>query len=226
MSHKSRHYTPKMDISIKPQEHLEYINFHKKVDFKKYKHDELIEMSCGLFGKSINLEEKRKILFYLGHLGTVESYRILEKYLKNPDKKLKSWTALCLEECRMFLESDLMNHEKDLIFGGAGGDGLRMRYYIVISSPNNVFTRDDKDNINTAFRAICENLNSLMEKVQFSENYALMTVLIPLDVTVEDVVIDSIHLINSGKKLLRVHYYCTNTSRPTKKEIHQYLKEL
>ena len=226
MGNESKLSTQRCNVPIKIQEHRDYINFHKKIDLEKYKHDELMEMSYRLFSEDVDLEKKREVLFRLAHSGAVDSYRILEKYFKNAHKKLKSWVVLCMEECRMFLESDLLESEREMIFGGVGGGDGRMRYYFAVPFGDCDFIKRDRSHIDATFRAVAEKFGGLMEKIQFSKNYVLVTALISFEVAVEDVVMRSICSINKEKKLLRGRYFCTNVSRPTKNEIEKYLEEI
>jgi hypothetical protein len=44
------------------------------------------------------IEEKKKILMLLAHLGVYESYQILKKYNNKPDKELFFWAKMALDE--------------------------------------------------------------------------------------------------------------------------------
>jgi len=57
----------------------------------------------------------------LAHLGTPESCRILEKYLKSPETNLRDWALLSQKECRMFLENVLLEEEGGFISTGLEG---------------------------------------------------------------------------------------------------------
>ncbi|HCP09036.1 MAG TPA: hypothetical protein DIT25_04555 [Candidatus Moranbacteria bacterium] len=86
---------------------MEYINFHNLVP-KDITQKDIKWCEKVLFEKS-GLKDKKKAIVILAHAGNISAYRILEKYDKNPDPKLISWTSLAMGECRMFLESEILD---------------------------------------------------------------------------------------------------------------------
>lgn len=90
--------------------HLEYIELHKEISekltmtnlrFKKWKEI--------LFDNKTSIKEKKKALLVFAHWGNLESWKILTKYDRKPDPELKLFSKIALDECRMFLESDLLD---------------------------------------------------------------------------------------------------------------------
>ena len=57
-----------------------------------------------LFDPTASLEVKREMLARLARRGTVDAYRVIEQYVKNPDPVLAPWSKIALYECRMALE--------------------------------------------------------------------------------------------------------------------------
>lgn len=87
----------------------EYIDYHKKLP-KTYPHIPAGEIEWAksiLFDKKAGIEDKKKSLVILGHIGNPEIFRILEKYEKNPDPELKIWINMAIQECQSFIESDI-----------------------------------------------------------------------------------------------------------------------
>ena len=83
-----------------------------------------------LFKLNSSIEDKKRLLYYLAHFETLEAYKILEKYCKNPDKELKEFSALALGECKMFFENELLDDEISLVSGGLGGTTNKKRMTI------------------------------------------------------------------------------------------------
>ena len=186
-----------------------------------------MKASEDLFNPDSPVADKKKILINLAHLGTVEAYRIIEKYVKDGvDKRLKEWAMLSLKECRMFLESNLTEESKGFVSTGLGGKGNKLRYYFVIGSNDAVpFSQRQKKIIEQEFASVCRKHYSLIEEIQFQKNYSLLKVLIPMDKAVGDVIEEGIKLCDGREDFLDVHYYVTNVKKPSKKDIEKYLRE-
>ncbi len=92
----------------------EYVSLSETIDFGNVDCKEVLTGSDKLFYEDTPIESKKKILILLGHLGTPESCRIVEKYLKSSESNLRDWALLSLKECRMFLESVLLKEEGGL----------------------------------------------------------------------------------------------------------------
>ena len=90
-----------------------------------------------------------------------------------------------------------------------GGEGHRLRNYVVISTLNNsTFTKQQKGIFIEQFSRVSEKFDSKVEEIKFSKTYALIKILV------------------SVEKFLRFHFYCTNGQKPTKKVIRDYLHEI
>lgn len=91
---------------------VEYIEYHKKIPESYYTNmpEEEIEWSKKiLLSEKSSIEEKKKALILLAHKGRLDAYETLEEYEKNPDSELKIWLNLAIQECKSFLESDIMD---------------------------------------------------------------------------------------------------------------------
>ena len=65
------------------------------------------EVHQTLFDPTASIEVKREMLVRLARRGTVDAYRVIEQYVKNPDPVLAPWSKIALYECRMALEGEL-----------------------------------------------------------------------------------------------------------------------
>lgn len=87
----------------------EYISYHSKLP-KTYPHisDEEIEKAKkDLLDKKSSLEDKKVALITLAHFPSIDAYKALEEYEKDPDKELKVWINMAIQEAQAFLNSDL-----------------------------------------------------------------------------------------------------------------------
>jgi len=121
-----------IDLSIQE----EYLSFSETIDLDNFDYKEVLMESDKLFYKDTPIESRKKILILLAHLGTPESCRILEKYLKSPEVNLRDWALLSLKECRMLLESVLLKEE-----GGFVPTGLECSWGVESLSLNSLDLR-------------------------------------------------------------------------------------
>jgi hypothetical protein len=212
-------------IDLSTQE--EYFRFSETIDFDNVDYKEVLTGSDKLFYKDTPIESKKKILILLAHLGTPESCRILEKYLKSSEANLRDWALLSLKECRMFLESVLLEEESGFISTGLGGKDNKLRYYFIVSSKDGLpFSETHQNTLKKGFETISHKYKSQIEEINFEVTYAMIGMLIPMDIAVGQIVEEGISECNKTGELLSLDYYVTNVGKPTYKEILNYLEEI
>ncbi len=205
----------------------EYLEYTDGLDFDQYSEEDISAKSQSLFSSSTPLAEKKETLAILAHRGTVESYRTIERYLEAAEQELEDWSMLALQECRMFLESFLLDESVGVVMTGLGGEGPRLRFFFVIQSRNDAsFTSAQKVTIELVFSYICSRFDSILEEIRVHQDYATMRVLVPLGVAVGELVEGGIGECNTFGDFLDVNYYVTNDRIPTETEILHYLQEL
>jgi hypothetical protein len=212
-----------IDLSIQ----REYLNLSESIDFDNVDYRKVLKESKNLFSASTPAETKKRLLILLAHFGNAESYRILEKYSKISEQDLKEWALLSLKECRMFLESALLEVDGTVISSGLGGKGNKLRYYFIVSSKGNLpFSETQRDTLRKEFTTKAQKYNSEIEEITFEPNYAMIRTLISMDIAVGDVIEEGIKECNKLDEVLYFHYYVTNIRKPTKEEILKYLGEI
>ncbi len=203
----------------------EYIDLSKKF-IRWDKPKTILGRSQNLFDQQTDIQVKKKILIELAHLGTVESYMAIERFLRQAEKKLEAWAVLALRECRMLLESDLLEEKKGFISTGLGGKDNRIRYCFVIGSNDGMsFRKRHRDIIHDQFKRACAGLDSVLEKIFFQKNYFNATILVSMSVAVGNLIERGIENCNKEEPCLEFHYYVTNVSPPTEKDIEEYHKK-
>ncbi|MBU1019479.1 hypothetical protein KJ764_05935 [Patescibacteria group bacterium] len=73
----------------------EYLKLSEAIDPIEYSEEIALEEGKKLFAKNSTKEQKKKILIQLANTGSIEAYRVLEKYLKD-DKTLIDWTTFAI----------------------------------------------------------------------------------------------------------------------------------
>lgn len=212
------------------------IDFNVQIEYTEYSHSfdrgELTEKETHglgniLFRPETPIEGKKKALVLLSHLGTILAFRIIEKYMLNCDKHLDQWAALALQECKMLLESSIMEISTGFISSGLGGLANRMRYYfLVLPLTDKLFTTIQTEIIRDEFQLVCKELNCILEKTNFSGNYVGMTILVPMDVAVGTVIDNGIKKCNELGEFVFEFYYVTNMNIPDNSEITEIIKKV
>ena len=212
-----------IDLSIQE----EYFSFSETIDFDNVDYEEVLTESSKLFYQDIPIELKKRILILLAHLGTAESCRILEKYLKISEGNLRGWALLSLRECRTFLESVLLQEEGGFVSTGLGGKDNKLRYYFIVSSKNSLsFSETHRNTLKRGFETISHKYRSEIEEINFEATHAMIGILVPMDVAVGEVIEEGISECNKMSEFLFPDYYVTNVKKPTHEEISKYLEEI
>jgi hypothetical protein len=187
----------------------------------------VLKESKKLFSEDIAIEARKKLLILLAHSGTAESYHILEKYLRQVGREWRDWALLSLKECRTFLESDLLEVEGDFLSTGLGGNKDKFRYFFIVSSKEGLaFSETHRKTLKITFEKIAQKYNAEIEEIHFGADYAMIGMLIRMDVAVGDVIENGIRECNKTKDFLDSQYYVTNIKKPSNEEILKYLAEI
>ena len=185
----------------------------------------LIQASQCLFDTKTSELHKQGLLAQLALLGTVQAYRIIEKYVGQPDPALAQWSKIALYECRMTLENELLEQNTGIISTGLGGEQHRLRYMAVTKLVHPVLEEQRAD-IKQIWDHICQQEDSRLEQIHFDTGYLMVTILVSMEVAVGKVIEESITMINREQKLVYQHYFVTNVAIPTHEEIQAYLNEV
>jgi hypothetical protein len=212
-----------IDLSVQK----EYQDLSDSIGFDNVNYEEVLTEADRLFVQGTSIEAKKRILILLAHLGTMESSKILERYLKVSEGTLKDWAILSLKECRMFLESVLLKEEGGFLSTGMGGRDNKLRYCVIVGTKESrTLTRSERETLEEGFKGSSDKYESEIEEIDFGTNYAMMGILVPMHVAVGEVIEEGIRRCNRKGEILLVDYYVTNVKKPTKGEISRYLRDI
>ena len=151
--------------------------------------DEVLEKVPLLYDPDVRLEEKRDILVFLALESNPEAFRIIEKYKNDAVGELKLWAAMAYRECKMLLESSLMDEDQILISTGMGGKGTNLRYFVCFLHKDDIpFNEVETRILQGEFISAINNNGCEVEVSEFNGCLFSSTVLIPLDVVVSNVI--------------------------------------
>lgn len=191
-------------IQIEFFEKLQKIQFTKKDIEPKNIYLELIE-------KNTNLDRKKEILATLTMLGEVESFRLLEEYLKNPDEELKSWAYIAYQQARLVLESKLLNEESIIyIASGLGGKDHKLRYIFALFLKEQTINDYQKNIIKGEVEYYLKKNDSVIENIEYNGKYTLCTALVPLYVNLVELIQKITEEINQYGNFLEENVFITN----------------
>ena len=214
-----------LEDKIDFQTQKEYIDYSHSFDRGELTDRETSKLGKMLFDSKMPVEAKKKVLAILAHLGTITAFRQIEKYYFSSDNDLKQWTAIALQECKMFLESSLTDHMTGFISSGLGGIKDRFRYYfLILPLAGRLFTETQKRIIEEEFIIVIKDLNSFIESFNISDTYIGITALVPMDIAVGKLIETGIKKCNELGDFVLEHYYATNQDIPNESEIIEIIK--
>ncbi|MCK5822399.1 MAG: hypothetical protein KAG95_00185 [Bacteroidales bacterium] len=209
-----------IDINVQ----IEYFEYSKNIK-EKNKSLNIIDVKDKLFSQETKIEEKKEIIIILASDDNVKSYRILEKYSKNPDKELKNWSILALQESRMVLEGSILNENQIFISTGLGGKNSKLRYFTVLFALNdNNFTDTQKKIISKELEFSLKHHNAEIEKIEFFKNFSKIVSLIPIQEPIRNIFKDAINNCNELGSFINEEFLITNTKILNNDEISDFLK--
>ena len=215
-----------MERGIKLAVQKEYIELHEKLEIEEIGGNRMIGGFEKIINESENTLEKKKALISIGHIGTIESYKSLEKIYQHADDELKEWALMAIQENLMSLENYLNNENIGMISTGLGGKGDKLRYYFAVVSKNcEPFTKSQQDIIKNEYESICKENRTEIEKINFSLDYAELIILMPMDVALDTIVARGIIRSNEFGDFISEDYYAANTEIPTTVELQKIINE-
>lgn len=167
------------------------------------------------------LDRKKDILATLTSLGEVESFRLLEDYLKIANDEIKTWAFLACQQGRMFLESKLLEESKIYIASGLGGSDYKLRYIFAFASVNEDFSESQKGVVTGEIEYFLKKNEAEIENVEFLNKYVVCTALVPLYVDLVELMQQIVEEINQYGGFLHENVFLTNEKMVTVLELNE-----
>jgi hypothetical protein len=170
------------------------INAHIQLEYNRMaetemdisNHAEILQKRDTLRNPSYSIDYKKRYLIELARIGTVESYKILEKYIARPDEELREWAMLAYQENKMFLESSLLDENQILISTGLGGKGLKLRYFTVMQTlTGRLFSDHEKKLVKSEMQFSLKNIQGELESIHFNRELCRILSVIPLNIAIQ-----------------------------------------
>ena len=205
---------------------VDFFELVNEINEEKRNDEEVLANQDMLFDSNIGIEEKKKLLVELSNIEKPEAYRLVERFVKDGDKQLRSWAILSLQHCRISLETSLLDEEQVFISTGLGGKGEKLRYFIAGKlKDGETFSDSQKKIIQSEFEHYFKAKDSEVEKVKFMSQYFTISGLIPIETAISDVVNPAIKEINQYGEFIYKEYLITNVKILSEKEIISYFNK-
>ena len=172
-----------------------------------------------------SVDQKKEILARLASIDSVECYRAIENFLKDAPEPLAPWAILALNESRMLLESLIMDENQVFISTGLGGKDEKLRYFVVLMTRSRVhLTATQKLVIKNEFEYILKKFDAVLEEADFSDYLATITLLLPMNYSLDTVFREAIDECNRYGDFLNDDFIVTNVRTLTFGEIKEFLE--
>jgi hypothetical protein len=178
-----------------------------------------------LFEPGYSAHVKKEILARLATIEKVESYRYIEDFLDMAGEELRDWTVLALNESRMLLESRFLDESQVFISTGLGGKEEKLRYFVALLSRGN-FDLDatQRKVIQNEFDFILKKFGAEVEEIHFSEHISTVMLLMPMELSLTEVIQEAIDECNKYGDFLNVDFIVTNVKTLSFDEIKNFLE--
>jgi len=170
-----------------------------------------------------SIETRKSVLARVSIIGTVESFRIIERYMKVFDIEIENWAKIALVECQRRLEEGLVEEDTGIISSGLGGVLNRLRYVYIIKT--NFDLSDTLNAIAENIRRTASTFDSEIEEIEYAPSNIKVKVLIPMNIAIGSLIEGTILEINKTEKLVYENYMVTNTHIPSDEEINTFINE-
>lgn len=204
---------------------MEYYECSRNNQLDKEVNDsEVISKKDLIFDETVSLDQKKTMLVQLAAINDIEAYRAIESYLRKPNRKLYDWAYLALQESRMLIESKFLEENQVLISTGLGGEGNKLRYFIVfISADGTPLTELQQKIVRSELEYAFKSKDAVLEDILFERNYALVLSMVPLNIPVQKLFDKVLHECNEFGHFLFHDYIITNVKILSLDEIEELL---
>ncbi|GAP67982.1 hypothetical protein BA6E_101428 [Bacteroidales bacterium 6E] len=204
---------------------IEYFEFARKFrDDDKV--DYYLGLKDGLFDSLSDLDTRKKILVALASSSEVESFRAIEQYLKDPDKELKDWAVLALQESRMLMHSALLDEQQVFISTGLGGKGQKLRYFVVfLNKSGGELSEMQKKLLHDELKYAVDQNDGELEELSSMIDFTTATVIIPIKAPLKELFRGIIDECNQYGDFLKEDMVITNVKKLNPFEIVELLNQ-
>jgi hypothetical protein len=189
--------------------------------------DILPDMIFTINQSETSIDECKILLLKIALIDSVEAYRAIEAYSKNPRKELKEWSILSLQQSKMVLQCSLLDEQQVFISTGLGGKNDKLRYYLIFPFNLNIkrISKIQKEALINELDFFLSKHNGETEYIEFDKNYATAMTLIPLKAPIPNIIRDVLNECNQFGNFLSTDVMITNMKKLTHDEINKIIDQ-
>lgn len=204
---------------------VEYFEYSKRVA-QEYDSSIALDQKMLLEDPDYPIESKKLLLTQLANLDDVSAYRAIESYVNNPDKGLRDWSRLALQESRMHVESFLLGESQIIISTGLGGKDGKLRYFVALIARNmQELSEFEIKVIKDEFSFMLSRYGAEIEEFNASGYLASLVLLLPIQFAVQEVFNEGIAECNQYGDFLRDICIVTNVKKLSFQEITNFIEK-
>lgn len=189
---------------------MEYYNYARSLE-DDFDPDEVLRNKDTIFRHDLAVDDKKHLLVQLANIDSIEAYRTLEKYISGSPEQLKDWATLALQECKLLLESKLLDKSQVLISTGLGGKGLKLRYFtVLLTASGRSYSSFEQKIVSEEVRYAVRKTKGELENIRFDKELCTILCIIPLQVPVQGMFDELIQECNQFGDFLNPDYLITN----------------
>ena len=216
-----------LEHRVPVDQQMEYFKYSNKVRKMNFTDDDIDyeQYKKNLENPELSKDDKKRTLSILASSKQVQAYRLLERYVNNPDEGLVNWAYMALMESRITLESELSGEKQIYISTGLGGKGESIRFYVLIMSARGVSFADyQRKIIEKEFEYAMPKKNCEIERLTIGDKYVELVMLIPIRSDLKRVLEDVISECNLYGNFLSELFTVTNVKELTPEEVNQVVE--
>lgn len=201
---------------------IEYFKYSEQIrkEKKGLTDDEYQIYVNNLSDRETTTERKKYVLSSLATSSDVKAYRLLEKYVQEPDPDVTDWAYMALMESRISLESELSEEKQIYISTGLGGRGQKLRFYtLLIGSENKPFEEYQRRIIEREFEYYLPKEECEIEQLNIQDLYVELVFLIPVRNNLKAILDNVISECNQYGDFLSKSFTVTNVKELSQEEI-------
>lgn len=209
-----------IDIDIQK----DFFESTQNIEFDPEK-DILAEMITNLNLPETPIDECKILLQKIALTDSVEAFRAIESYSKNPREELKEWSILSLQQSKMVLQCSLLDEQQVFISTGLGGKDDKLRYYLIFPFNQDVkrISKIQKDALIKELDFFLAKHNAETEFTEFRKRYATAMTLIPLKAPIPEIIKEILNECNQFGDYLSPDVMITNMKKLTPAEINKII---
>ena len=217
-----------LEHRVPVDQQLEYFKYSYNIKAKTtdINDDDYERYMADLDNTELSKEEKKKTLSVLASSKQVRAYRLLERYVQNPDEYLANWAYMALMESRITLESELSGEKQIYISTGLGGKGEKIRFYVlIISADGGPFVEYQIKVIEKEFDYYLSKNDCEIERLTIGDKYIELVFLIPILSDIKKILEGMIGECNYYGSFLSEIFTVTNVKELCKEEVDEIVEK-